>query len=142
MIDLGSGLGKIVIPMHYANVFKNIEGVELLTSMYDKSLEIVNEYSKKFHKDISNINLINDDMFNIDFSKYDVIFSNTAVSHELKEEITKKLNKEAKKGCIIISSISVFKDENLIPIRKIKSQWSWGLSSVCVSRKIKDNIEI
>ena len=138
MIDLGSGLGKIVIPMHYANIFKNIEGVELITSLYNESLKIIDEYSKKYQKNVDNIKMINDDMFNIDFSKYDVIFSNTAVSEQLKDEIVSKINKEAKNCCIIISSISTFKDENIIPLRKLKSQWSWGLSSVCVSRKVKN----
>jgi hypothetical protein len=129
-IDLGSGIGKMVVALHYSGLFKNVYGVEILEGMYNDSLTLIEDYGKKFNKDISNIKIYNDNMLNLNFSNYDVISSNTSVNDDLLRNIISKINLEAKSGAIVISTISQFVAENIKQIDRFNTKFSWGPSHV------------
>jgi 2-polyprenyl-3-methyl-5-hydroxy-6-metoxy-1,4-benzoquinol methylase len=135
VMDLGSGMGKVVVALHYSGLFKNVYGVELLEGLYSDSLNLVRDYSKKFNKDVGNIKIFNDDMLNLNYSPYDLIISNTSVDDVLLQNIIAKTNSELKEGAIVVSTISQFADTNLIPIERFRTQFSWGESHINFSIK-------
>ncbi|MDR2760271.1 MAG: hypothetical protein LBB09_00285 [Rickettsiales bacterium] len=135
LMDMGSGAGKLVIALHSTGFFRNIGGVELLSGLYNDSLKLIEKYGKKFGKDTSNIVLSNGDMLDEDLSKYDVIIANMPINKSLTEAMIKKVNREAKKDAVIISSITPFVDDNLKQTEYFLTEYSWGTSHVNFSIK-------
>lgn len=136
ILDLGSGIGKFVIAMHYSDLFKQVDGCEILDKMANDSKEIINLYLKQFNKNISNLNIYNENILNIDFSSYDVLFSNTSINKDLVNGLIKKISEEAKKRCIIITTITPFESSNVKLIESFNSKFSWGSSHLNFSIKM------
>ncbi|MBI4452813.1 methyltransferase domain-containing protein [Candidatus Woesearchaeota archaeon] len=85
-LDIGSGDGKIVL---IAALFcKNAEGVEIDDFLHHKALEMQSRLG------IKNVALHNKDLFEHDFSKYDVLF--LAPDTPLERGLENKLLKEMK----------------------------------------------
>jgi hypothetical protein len=135
VIDLGSGMGKLVVALHYSGLFSNVYGVELLTGLYEDSLKLIEDYAKEFGRDVSNISIFNDDMLNLSYSPYNVIISNTSINDELLANIIKKINLEAEKDTIAISTINRFIDTNLDVVESYSTSFSWGSSHLNFSIK-------
>jgi precorrin-6B methylase 2 len=138
-VDLGSGMGKVVIALHYSGCFRNVYGVELLEGMYNDSLKLIEDYAKEFGKDISNIKMFNDNALNLNYSNYDVIVSNTSVNSVLLNNIVKKVDQEAKDGAIVISTISQFESPNLKQLDRFSTKFSWGSSHLNFAMKNEPN---
>lgn len=136
VLDLGSGIGKIVMAMHYTDMFKNVDGVEIVDKLVIDCKEALQLYSEKFNKDISNIHIYEGDSLQFDISNYDIIFSNTTVDNDFRDKLINKISNEAKTGCIVISSIIAFKSEMLKLIRRFTSNFSWGESFINASIKL------
>ena len=136
ILDLGSGIGKFMIAMHYKSCFKEVYGAELLDNLAKKSNDLINEYSKKFNKAIDNIKVINKSVLAINFEEYDIIFSNTSVDKDLREDIAKKISRECKKNTVIITTLSEFNSFNLEKIYRKSSLFSWGKSTLYFYKKI------
>lgn len=135
MIDLGSGIGKILIALHYAGYFKELYGIELLKYMADESKNIIQNYGEKFNKDISNIHIIQGSYLEYNkFNKFDLLISNTSTNDDLRINLTKKINKEGKNNAMVLSSISPFEFEDLRLLKETVCQWSWGLSTLFISK--------
>ena len=83
-LDIGSGDGKVVL---IASLFcKNAEGVEIDNFLHSKAVEIKDKFK------ISNAAFHNKDLFEHDFSKYDVLF--LAPDAPLERGLENKLLKE------------------------------------------------
>lgn len=136
VLDLGSGIGKIIIAMHYTDMFKNVDGVELVSTLCDDCKKAVELYGETFNKNVSNINIYNRDFLNFDISNYDIIFSNTTTDDNLRAKIVDKIGNEAKSNCVIISSICQFKSNKIKPLRRFISNFSWGNSYINASIKV------
>lgn len=135
VLDLGSGIGKVVIAMHYTDYFKQVDGIEIVDTLVEDSKKCIGLYSKLFNKDVSNINIYQGDFKDFDISDYDVIISNTTTDDRIREMLKNKIIKEAKKDAMIITSITRFEDKKLKQIRKITTSFSWGIS--CINACIK-----
>ena len=136
VLDLGSGIGKIVMAMHYTDMFKNVDGVEIVDTLVSDCKDVLKLYSEKFNKNISNIHIYKGDSLQFDISNYDIIFSNTTVDNDFRDKLINKISNEAKTGCIVISSIIAFKSEKLKLIRRFTSNFSWGESFINASIKL------
>lgn len=87
-LDLGSGDGKVVL---IASLFTDATGIE-----FDKEL---NDFGLKVKKELKlKCNLIQDDFFKYDFSKYDIIFINPDQGFHkgLEEKLVKEMQPKAK----------------------------------------------
>lgn len=135
VLDLGSGIGKVVIAMHYTDYFKQVDGIEIVDTLVEDSKKCIDLYSKLFNKNISNINIYQGDFKDFDISDYDIIISNTTTDDRIREMLKNKIVKEAKRDAIIITSITRFDDKKLKQIRKITTSFSWGIS--CINACIK-----
>ena len=126
--DLGSGTGKPVIAMSLMHKFKKLTGIEYLENLIKLSNGIKNNYNQTIkEKFAKNKNLLSFDTPNtIEFIQGDflkknwedasVIFANsTCFSLDMINKIAKKVNKECKKGTIIIT----FTEK----LNKLKSDW-------------------
>lgn len=136
VLDLGSGIGKIVMAMHYTDMFKNVDGVEIVDTLVSDCKDVLKLYSEKFNKNISNIHIYKGDSLQFDISNYDIIFSNTTVDNDFRDKLINKISNEAKTGCIVISSIIAFKSEKLKLVRRFTSNFSWGESFINASIKL------
>ena len=136
VLDLGAGIGKIVMAMHYTDMFKNVDGVEIVDTLVSDCKDVLKLYSEKFNKNISNIHIYKGDSLQFDISNYDIIFSNTTVDNNFRDKLINKISNEAKTGCIVISSIIAFKSEKLKLIRRFTSNFSWGESFINASIKL------
>lgn len=73
--DLGSGTGRIVVEVSMLlDNLKNFTGIEILKELYDTSSEVLKKYLEIDEEKAKKINFINDNFFNVDLSKYDLIF--------------------------------------------------------------------
>lgn len=136
VLDLGSVIGKIVMAMHYTDMFKNVDGVEIVDKLVIDCKEALQLYSEKFNKNISNIHIYEGDSLKFDISNYDIIFSNTTVDDNFRKALTNKISEEAKPNCIVISSISAFESNKLKLVRRFASNFSWGESHINASIKL------
>jgi len=142
-LDLGSGIGKAVIAMSLFDKFKKCIGVEIMENLYFKS-EIVKEkldieYLFKNNLKISEIDFLFDDILNLDFSNYDVIFANsTCWTKEFINSLFPKIC-QLKKGAYFINTDQVFypnlSNEIWEKKEKFKTQMSWGDSFIYAIRK-------
>ena len=136
VLDLGSGIGKIVMAMHYTDMFKNVDGVEIVNTLVSDCKDVLKLYGEKFNKDISNIHIYEGDSLQFDISNYDIIFSNTTVDDNFIKALTRKISEEAKPNCVVISSISAFESDKLKLVRRFASNFSWGESHINASIKL------
>ena len=130
VLDLGSGIGKVVIAMHYTDYFKQVDGIEIVDTLVEDSKKCIDLYSKLFNKNISNINIYQGDFKDFDISDYDIIISNTTTDDRIREMLKNKIVKEAKRDAIIITSITRFDDKKLKQIRKITTSFSCSITFI------------
>ena len=136
LLDLGSGIGKVVIAMHYTDYFKQVDGIEIVKTLSDDSKKCIEVYGKLFNKNTKNINIYNADFLNFNISDYDIIITNTTTDNNIRELLKKKISNEAKNGAIIVGSITSFKTDVLREVRKFTTRFSWGESCITASIKI------
>ena len=136
LLDLGSGIGKVVMAMHYTDYFKQIDGVEIVKTLVDDCKKCIDLYSETFKKDVSNINIYNADFVDFDISDYDILITNTTTDNDLREFLKQRITKEAKQGAIVIGSITSFENKYLKQVRKFNTSFSWGISSITASIKV------
>ena len=162
--DLGSGVGRGVFCASLCHSFKQYIGIEYLESIYKISIDIQNKYMKELPKYINdkkyknffpdyyfddnkekhlpNILFKNDDFLNEDLSNASFIYANsTCFTQDLMEKLSNKINKEVKKGCIVVTTTKTlsFLNKKKWEIKKgIRREMSWGVASLHVQRKIQD----
>ena len=130
VIDLGSGIGKVVMAMHYTGYFKQVDGIEIVDTLVEDSKKCIGLYSKLFNKNINNINIYQGDFKDFDISDYDIMISNTTTDTAIRDMLKNKIVKEAKKDAIIITSITKFEDKKLKQVRRVTTSFSWGISFI------------
>lgn len=117
--DLGSGTGRIVFST--ALLYNNLNsycGVELLKELYDTSTSVLKNFSNINQNLSRKISFINDNFFNIDLSKFDIIFMHYPMKNaeDLYLQLEEKMIKELKKDTIIISAIRKLKNIDIFPL--------------------------
>lgn len=121
LVDLGSGIGKAVLATALLYPQINVVGIELLTRLHELSLKQL----KKFNA-VNNIQFINDDILNVDFSQADILFINaTCYSDELLRGILDRLN-QLKKGSRVIITSKEMSNDNFQCIDNQIQLMSWG----------------
>ncbi len=104
-LDLGSGDGRVVF---LASLFCNATGIEFEKELVD--------LSEKYKKELNfNCEFICDDFENLDFSKYDVLFSFS--DNFFSEKFVEKLKKEFK------GTLYVYQGVFLPELKKGKTIW-------------------
>jgi SAM-dependent methyltransferase len=107
--DLGCGHGKVVLEIKKEMPNLNVYGVDknLIRIFFSKIKALI--LKRK-------INFINENIFNIDLSKADILY--TYLWYDLMPVLEEKIKKELKKGAIVITSTSHF--YNLKPIETVR----------------------
>lgn len=111
-IDIGSGNGKIPIILAIEPSINQSFGVELVSERHENAMCVKNKLSEKpqFKDIIKKINIVNDDMFNIDYAKITngtqtlVFISNLCFGEEITTQLFAKLAKELPIGSVVASS--------------------------------------
>lgn len=116
VLDAGSGIGSILIPLAKKFKQQNFIGIELQYIPY--------KVSKMLARKRKNINFIHDDIFNHSFKNVDILYYYAIEQSEKK--ITEKMIKEMKKGTIIITNGSKLEGFDLIKTIDFGKQHSLG----------------
>ena len=131
--DLGSGIGKAVILSHLIFDFRKSIGVELLSGLYDKSCEIMEQLEAKIKPDFARylegreMIFINDNIFNINLSDADFIFLNYPLGDEgsflfLEKKFLDELRPQTK----IVTTIRNLKNPAFKLFDSTRYKFSWG----------------
>lgn len=131
-MDIGSGNGKIPVVLAQSQSITTSFGVELVEERHKNAMVVKNKLleNPKFKEIVKKINLVNDDMFNVDFGKIAtdsqtlVFISNLCFGEEITAQLFAKLAKELPIGSVIASS----KIPSSIPkcFKPIESNSSWN----------------
>ncbi len=134
--DLGSGTGKGVFLAALLYDFSKAVGIEIIKSLNEASLEVVQNFRRSYPDIEKNIEFIFGDFGEIDFSDGDVIYMNsTCFDYEVTLPFLRKLEKLKKGTRIITNTITLksssFKVENIGAF-----PFSWGTEDVFLHTKI------
>jgi tRNA G46 methylase TrmB len=111
-MDIGSGNGKIPITLAIEPSIRTSFGVELVEERYNNAMTVRKRLgeNQRFGQFLKKIDLVNDDMFNIDYQKITnesrtlVFISNLCFGEEITSQLFMKLGKELPIGSIVASS--------------------------------------
>lgn len=130
-MDIGSGNGKIPIILALKPSIIESFGVELVEERHKNAVCVLKKLSEnpRFKEVVKKINIVNDDMFNINFTVHAkepalVFISNLCFGEEITTQLFIKLGKELPIGSVVASSkipISVPKC-----FKPIGSESSWN----------------
>ena len=90
--DLGCGAGKAVVVSALAYPLSKVRGVELLEGLYKLSKGVCEKMkSLPGYNAKSDVDIVNDDFLNVDFSDADIVYiSSTCFSEDTMEKLEKK----------------------------------------------------
>ncbi|MDR2778008.1 MAG: class I SAM-dependent methyltransferase [Rickettsiales bacterium] len=141
--DLGSGTGKVVIGA--ALLFPTIEkvfGIEIVKTLYESSQQVKEQLSSIDRAAATRVEFINDDFFNVNFSKpfpADIVLMHYPMkdAEELYIRLEEKMRRELKSGAIVISSIRRLKNlKAFSEITNFAIKCSFGDVTIYFYRKI------
>ena len=141
--DLGSGTGRIVVgsSLLLPNL-KSYSGIELLDELHQKATEI-KEILSNYRADLSEkICFIKDSFFNVDLSKFDIIFMHYPMKNaeSLYLELEEKMKKELKTGAVVISVIRKMKNIDIFPlVKKMSIEADYGTTTIYYHVKYEKN---
>lgn len=103
--DLGSGSAKSLLTFGLMKKFKKLYGIEVSSERHDMAVTALNKYNTSYDSKLNNVELINNDIFNIDISDGDVFFiSNLCFGKDINKLLSNYLDTHCKKGAVIYCS--------------------------------------
>ncbi len=139
--DLGAGAGKAVFCAALLNDWKKCRGIEYLPALYEctqtllTKLKGMPEAQEFFPQILNNIEFIQSDILQADFSDADIIHMNaTAFAPDLWDALVPKLE-AVKPGTRIIVLTKRLNKEKFDLMQETSLPMSWGMNSVLVYRK-------
>jgi SAM-dependent methyltransferase len=141
--DLGSGVGKALVAAALLGSFSECIGIEILPSLHDLSVQLVEDYNTNFTSQI----LANPDLFTVlppvksilgdilkvDWSQADLVFVNsTCFSDEMVMSISEK---PVRIGTLAISLTRPLSATTWTQLEVVRKMMSWGEATVYIQVK-------
>lgn len=140
-LDCGSGTGKAVFIAHLAFDFSKAVGVELLDSLYNGSVKVLERYEKEFRPSIANeigdkkIQFIHGNILDIDYSTVDLVFMNsTCFQEDLMEGLVEVVN-TMKPGSKLVTLSKAINSNAFDQYKQKLFEFSWGQGTGFFHRK-------
>lgn len=140
--DLGCGSGKAVFTAAIVYDYLQVRGVEYLKPLYELCLELLDKYNvllKEYphlKNRANNIEFINADIREYDFSDADIIFVNATCFNRLTwPKIVAKFG-QLKKGARVIITTKTFESDQFELIHARSYLMSWGSNSIHIYKKL------
>ena len=131
-IDIGCGRGKLCFYMANYPKIKSSIGIELVEERYKDAIELKNKLPEYANK----VKLINDDMFNVDFTQFGpnifIWFSNLCFEPSISKRMFDKLSKEIPNSTIACSK----EVDGFNNIRNMVVPMSWNKESTIYIYKL------
>ena len=124
--DLGSGSGKSLLTFGLLKKFKKLYGVELSNERHNMAVKALNKYKTSYDNKLNNVELINDDIFNVDISDGDVFFiSNLCFGNAINKLLSNYIDTHCKNGAVIYCSapLSLYRGKENLNIN-VKMTWT------------------
>lgn len=129
-LELGCGIGRISFFMNIHYKLKCM-GIDLVPDFINNANKIIEKF------DLKNIEFINENWFNIDFSFADIVFiAGTCLDTKTLRLLKEKFEKELKTNSYILSVSVSFESEKIKKIKVLTLPFSWGKSDLYILKKI------
>ncbi len=137
-LDIGSGIGNVVIGMSLVSDFVKLSGVEIVPGTYAESLKKLDELSKIDRERAGRISFFNQNALDFELENYDVIFANHPLKLEspIRPQLLRRFEK-AKIGTIFISVIGKIESDSMVRFLQEKMKFSWGEATLRMYKKVK-----
>ena len=140
--DLGSGSGRAVFTAVLSTSFQRVVGVELLDSLFEASMDVLDRYDRKLRRliqgrnDSPQIEYVHGSFTNVDWSDGDLIFANsTCFSDELLMSIGQQ-SVDLKPGSILVTfTRGLGEFDHLDLFSRFKMEMSWGEATIFIHRR-------
>ena len=137
--DLGSGTGKAVIAAALLFPFSKTVGIELLDDLYDASIHVLERLKREVSTQetpLPEIQFIQSDFLNTDFSDADIVFAHATCFHEGQfRELLPKFE-GLKKGARLLLVSKPIASESYEYIKSSEHPFSWGKATLHSYKKI------
>lgn len=140
--DLGCGSGKAVFTAAVVYDYLQVRGVEYLKPLYELCLKLLDKYKDiiKEYPDLkrhgNNIEFINADIREYDFSDADIIFINATCFNRFTWPKVVAKFEQLKKGARVIITTKTFESDHFELIHARSYLMSWGSNSIYIYKKI------
>lgn len=146
-LDLGSGIGRAVVSAALIGNFRKSVGVEILENLHLMSTTVKELYDLyalqgqipfKNKKDFPQIEFIREDFHKIDYSSFDVVFTNsTCWSEKMLKDISKTLLNLKKDSIVINTDHNIcFDNKTWMRLKPLQINMSWGIAKTFICKKI------
>lgn len=135
-LDLGSGIGNVVIQFTLNSPIEKSNGIEFLKTRYNKSLEYLTEFKKIFKQKLNNVNFINGDINDYIINENIVFTCSTCFPEHLMDIITSKCE-ENKNLKYLITQKKIKENTKLDYVGNIDLECSWN--SKCIHHIYTNN---
>ena len=138
-IEVGSGLGKIVIASAVIRMFRKVIGIEIVGSLYRKSMELSAIFSKNFRNPLEqcDIEFMNADGTYIDWSYANLVYIDaTSFDHEMMARIDDTAQKMLISSVIMIMNNRLFHEQYFELVKIVAMEQSYGVGQLFVYRKM------
>jgi SAM-dependent methyltransferase len=129
-LELGCGIGRISF---FVNFYYKLNccGVDIIPDFIENANKIIEKFNLK------NIEFINKNWFDVDFSFADIIFiAGTCLDIKTLKLLKEKFEKELKENSYILSVSVNFKSDKIEEIKVLRLPFSWGKADLYILKKI------
>jgi hypothetical protein len=138
-VDLGSGMGKAVFAAAMLHEFHMCVGVEVLKSLHDGALELLEIYDSRLKGQLRHapkIELVLGDMVEFPWQKAHVVFINMTTFTEQLIDAVRDLAQGMKRGAVCITVTKQLRSKAWELVHVSEQELSWGSSQVYIHRKV------
>jgi SAM-dependent methyltransferase len=140
--DLGSGTGKAVMMAALMFPFAKTVGVEILKDLHGTAESIKARFDTEIKPHLDNypkdqeIEFINGDFLQVDFSQADVVFAHSTCYHDELWSMLQRKFLEVKVGARVIMVTKTMHSPHLKPLLNDEFQMGWGRATVYAFERV------
>lgn len=138
-VDVGSGLGKLIIASTVLGMFKKSIGIEIVGSLHRKAVEVLATFSRNFRNplDQGEMEFINGDGTYVDWAYASLIFVHaTNFDVHMMQRITSTAQRMLLDAVIMIVNNRLLEEHNFELVRIVDLKVSYGTAQVFIYRKM------
>lgn len=141
--DLGSGTGRALIEARLLCDFDECIGIEILSSLHKKAVEVVNGFDQSRFRDVLSVSVPSKDVkvfegsiLEDDWSDGDFIFANsTCFSLDLMDSIS-KVGEKLRPGSIFVTFTKALTSKAFEVLEQVRLKMSWGPATVYIHKRL------
>ncbi|RYH30946.1 hypothetical protein EON65_03815 [archaeon] len=138
-VEVGSGLGKIVIASAVIRMFRKVIGIEIVGPLYRKAMELSTVFSKNFRNPLEqcDIEFVNADGTYVDWSYANLVYIDaTSFDQDMMVRVDVTAQKMLISSVIMIMNNRLLREQYFELVKVVEIKQSYGTSQLFVYRKM------